>query len=136
MAEPGWELQKAIYSSLSADAGLTTLLGGPAIYDRAPANADFPYVTFSSANIADWSTQTDRGHEHEVRLDIWSRENGRGAALEIAAAIDAALSGAVLVLSGHDLINFTFEQSDIALDEDGDTFHAVLRYRAVTEQGA
>ncbi len=133
MADAGWELQKALFALLAADTPLNILLGGPAIYDRAPPNADFPYLTFAGASATDWSTQTTRGQDHDVIIDVWSRDRGRGEALEIAAAIDTAISAASLTLAGHTLVNLTYQQTDIALDEDGETFHAVLSYRAVTE---
>lgn len=136
MSNPGWALQKALYGALSADVPLTTLLGGAAIYDRAPPDAAFPYLTFSAATGLDWSTQTQMGTEHSLVIDVWSRNRGRGEALDIASAVTAAIAAATLSLSGFTLVNLNHEATDVALDEDGETFHAALRYRAVTETGA
>ena len=38
-----------------------------------------------------------------------------------------------LTLSDHHLVNLRHEFSEARLDPDGDTFHGIVRYRAVTE---
>jgi hypothetical protein len=38
-----------------------------------------------------------------------------------------------LPLSDHDLVNLRHEFAEVRLDPDGDTFHGIVRYRAVTE---
>jgi hypothetical protein len=133
MAHASFELQTALFALLAADGPLTALLGGPAIHDRAPPDAAFPYVTFGPAGGDDFSTQTGAGLEHRVVLDIWSRDNGRGEVLAIAEAIGTAIAGATVALPGHALVDLLHVATDIGLDEDGETFHGVLRYRAVTE---
>lgn len=136
MAHASFELQAAVFGRLTADAALLTLLGGAAVHDRAPADAAFPYVTFGASNLQDWSTQTEDGLTHGIQIDVWSRERGRGEALRIAAAIEASLAGNPLSLASHATVNFALESTDVGLDEDGETYHAVLRYRAVTEPAA
>lgn len=136
MAEAAFELQTAIYARLAADAPLTTLLGGASIHDRAPPDATFPYVTFGPATGDDWSTQIETGLEHRIIIDVWSRDRGRGEPLAIADAIRTAIAGAALTLPGHALVSIDHRSTEIGLDEDGETFHAVLTYRAVTEPAA
>ncbi|HKJ60662.1 MAG TPA: DUF3168 domain-containing protein [Hyphomicrobiales bacterium] len=48
-------------------------------------------------------------------------------------AIRAALDDAELTLDGNRLINLTHQYSDLKRDEDGETWHGVMRFRAVTE---
>lgn len=133
MSHASWEVQKAIFEVLAADATLTELLGGASIYDRAPPDASFPYVTFADASAEDWSTQTSKGQLHIMTLDIWSRGAGRAEPLGIAEAIEAALTTASFSLAGHQLINLHLAQTEIGIDEDGETFHGMLQYRVVTE---
>ncbi len=76
MSSAEFALQKAIFEKLSNDSATLAALGGPRIYDDAPARAEFPFMIFGQSTARDWSTGTDVGYEHEVTLHIWSR--GRG----------------------------------------------------------
>jgi Protein of unknown function (DUF3168) len=133
MASASFALQKAIYSKLSADTALLALLGGPRIYDDVPTRAEFPYVTIGQTIERDWSTATDPGQEHLMTLHVWSRGRGRREADDILAAIGAALHDQTLPMTGFRLINLRHEFSDARRDPDGETFHGLQRYRAVTE---
>jgi hypothetical protein len=133
MASAGWDLQKAVYAALSSDATLTTLLGGTNIHDAASQDAAFPYVIIDQMQIRDWSTGTEPGAEHMLTLHVWSDYAGKREAYEIADAVRAALDGALLSLEDHRLINLRHQYSELKRDEDGQTYHGVLRFRAVTE---
>jgi len=133
MASASWDLQKAVYAALSADGALTTLLGGASIYDAAPQDAAFPYVVIDHMQIRDWSTGTEPGAEHMLMLHVWSRYAGKREAHEVADAVRAALDGAMLGLDDHRLVNLRHQYSELKRDEDGETQHGVLRFRAVTE---
>jgi Protein of unknown function (DUF3168) len=126
-------LQGAIHTVLSTDPALLALLGGPHIHDRTPANAAFPYVTFGPAATYDWSTGTEKGDEHLMQLQVWSKQAGKKQALEIAAAIVAALEQAVPVLDGHRLTLLRFAGLDAAYDTALRGFRATLRFEALTE---
>jgi hypothetical protein len=66
-------------------------------------------------------------------LHVWSRYQGKRESYEIADAIRKVLDDAELALDDHQLINLTHQYSDLKRDSDGETYHAVLRFRAVTE---
>jgi Protein of unknown function (DUF3168) len=133
MAEvASWALQRGIYQALAGSSDLTTLLGGARIYDDAPQGA-FPFITLGQSVIRDWSTGTEDGAEHDLTLHIWSRTGGKKQVHEIIEAIRAALHDQRLILADHHLINLRHEFSEARLDPDGDTFHGIVRYRAVTE---
>ena len=83
MTAPAAELQKAVFEALAADAALTALLGGGKIYDHAPANVTFPYLTFGRTSIFDWSTGTESGTEQLFTLHIWSKAKGKKETLDI-----------------------------------------------------
>ncbi len=133
MASPGWDLQKAVYAALTADTALTTLLGGTHIHDVPPRGAAFPYVVIDQMQVRDWSTGTEAGAEHMLTLHVWSRYAGKQEAYEIADAVRAVLDGVLLDLDDHRLINLRHQYSELKRDEDGETHHGVLRFRAVTE---
>ena len=126
-------LRAAVHDALAADSALTTLLGGPKIYDEPPRAAAFPYVTLGETRIADWSTGSDTGEEHQLTLHAWSRQGGHAQAHQIAGALLQVLDDAPLTLAEHHLVNFRFAVADVRREADGRTYHALVRFRAVTE---
>jgi len=126
-------LQQAIFSTLSGSSGLLALLGGPRIYDDAPQSPPFPYVTIGQSSERDWSTGTETGAEHTVTLHAWSRTAGKKQIAAILAELRASLHDQPLTLDGHRLVNLRHELSELRRDADGDTYHGLVRYRAVTE---
>ncbi|MCB1526209.1 MAG: DUF3168 domain-containing protein [Hyphomicrobiaceae bacterium] len=133
MASAGLELQAAVYQKLRSDAVLVALLGGPKIYDDVPQQTAFPYITFGHSFMRDWSTASDVGHEHVVTLHVWSRAAGKKKVHEIMSTVEDLLHDRPLPLTGFKLVNFRHEYSDARRDNDGQTYHGTLRYRAVTE---
>jgi hypothetical protein len=126
-------LRAAIHDALTNDAALTALLGGPKIYDEPPRAAAFPYVTLGEMRIADFSTGNGAGEEHQLTLHAWSRQGGHREAHLVAGALLTALDDAPLALADHTLINFRFAVADVRREADGRTYHALVRFRAVTE---
>jgi hypothetical protein len=133
MASAGWALQKAIHAALTADMGLVALLGGPSVFDDVPPRSAFPYVTLGQSTERDWSTATEDGAEHLVTLHVWSRKVGRKETREIMEAIRMALHDRPLAADGHRVANIRHEFSEARRDADGETYHGIMRYRAVTE---
>lgn len=126
-------LRAAVHAALCADAALVGLLGGPKVYDEPPRGAAFPYVTLGEARTADFSAGDAPGEEHQLMLHAWSRQGGHSEAHRIAGALLAALDDAPLGLAGHALVNFRFATADVRREADGRTYHALVRFRAVTE---
>jgi hypothetical protein len=133
VAVASWTLQRSIYQALANDSDLTALLGGARIYDDAPQAAPYPFITLGQSVIQDWSTGTEDGSEHSLTLHVWSRAGGKKQVHEIIEAIEAVLHDQPLMLEDHHLINLRHEISEARPDPDGDTFHGIVRYRAVTE---
>ncbi|OYX88318.1 MAG: hypothetical protein B7Y01_00410 [Xanthobacter sp. 17-67-6] len=130
---PALALRQALHERLVADAALTALLGGERIHDVPPRDAAFPFVTLGETVTSDWSTATEGGTEHALTLHAWSRAAGRREAFEIAAAVQQALHDAPLAPHGHRLANLRATTAEVRREGDGRTFHAVIRFRAVTE---
>ena len=68
-----------------------------------------------------------------VTLHVWSRGSGRKEALEIMGAARVVLHDQTLSLSGHRLVNLRHTFSEVRRDTDGETYHGIVRFRAVTE---
>jgi len=126
-------LRAAIHDALVADGALTTLLGGPSVYDEPPRVARFPYVTLGDARIANLSTDDDDVEEHQLTLHAWSRQGGHAEAHMIAGALLQALDDAPLALATHRLVSLRFSVADVRREADGRTYHALVRFRAVTQ---
>lgn len=126
-------LRVAVHDALTGHAGLLSVLGGPKIYDEPPRAAAFPYVTLGEARISDFSSGGERAEEHQLTLHAWSRQGGHREAHLITGALMQALDDAPLMLEGHHLVNFRFAVADVRRESDGRTYHALLRFRAVTE---
>jgi hypothetical protein len=126
-------LRAAIHTALAADGALSALLGGPKVYDEPPRGAAFPYVTLGDARVSDFSSGGEPGEEHQITLHGWSRQGGHREAHLIAGALLQALDDAPLAPAGHHLVNLRFSLADIRREADGRTYHALVRFRAVTE---
>jgi hypothetical protein len=133
MATASLALQEAVVAALSGNAPLVALLSGERIYDAVPARAEFPYVTIAQTSERDWSTGSEDGSEHIITLHVWSRGAGRKEALDIIGAVQTALIDEPPSVAGHRLVNLRHELSEARRDPDGQTYHGLVRFRAVTE---
>ncbi len=133
MTSANLALRAAIHHALVADSGLSTALGGARVYDAPPRDATFPYVTLGEARVTDASSDDGPTQEHLLTLHAWSRQGGHKEAHGIAGALLQALDDAPLAPDGHRLVNLRFAVADIRRENDGRTYHAVVRFRAVTE---
>ena len=129
-----WAVQKSMVVALKSDVALTGLLNGPRVYDHVPQRAAYPFVTMGNSVARDWSmSESERSVEHAVTLHVWSKAKGKKQCFEIMSEVRRILHDAVLSVEGHALVNLRFVFSDARLDPDGETFHGVMRFRAVTE---
>lgn len=129
------ELQKAIFSTVGANAGVKTLIGTPArLFDTVPpSSVEFPYVTLGHETAGDWSTKTFDGQDATFQLDAWSRDKrGKLEAKQILGALHAALHRATFAITGSNLVFCRYEFSEVLRDPDGQTHHGVIRFRVVT----
>lgn len=126
-------LRAAIFDALGSDGALLSVLGGARIYDEVPPSAAFPYVTLGEARVSDYSAGGEPAEEHQLTLHGWSRQGGHREAQLIAGALLQALDDAPLSLDQHRLVNLRFALADVRREPDGRTYHALVRFRAVTE---
>ncbi len=134
MTSPILALRQAILAAAQADPDLAALMGGAArLYDEPPRAAEPVYAVFGDVSAEDASTSSERGHEQDLALVVWSREGSARSGLEAAERLAAILDEAPLVLAGHRLANLRV--TSVAVDRDRDTglARATLRLRAVTE---
>lgn len=130
---PALALQTGLRAALLADAGLVSALGGEQVFDDVPREAPFPYITIGDIDSRDWSTQSSRGHEHTVTLQLWSRYRGRKQVQDLIAEVDRILDGAAPPLNGHRLVNLSTVFWTAQREPDGEVYRGTMRLRAVTE---
>ncbi len=126
-------LQAAIHARLIGDTSVTTLLGGPKVHDRTPPEEAFPYVTFGAAASQDWSTGTERGDDHLIIINVWSRSQGKKQVLDIAGAVIASLETAALAPAGHRVVLLRLMGMDANYDSGLRGYRATVRFEALTE---
>jgi len=129
----GWALQVAIVAHLKADDALKALIGDPPRVHDGPAREKiFPFVSFDETR--ETPLPAAPGHvEHDIRLSVHSRYEGRREAKDIATAIVSALNEAALTPAARRLVSLRAVYVDIFHRADADAHQGVLRFRAVTE---
>ena len=133
MTDASWEFQKAVYGAIAADPAVQGLIGAPArIFDDAPPDAAFPFLTIGEARSVDWPGAAG-GQEHNLRLYAWSRYAGRREVKAMIGAVYDVLHDASLTMQSFRLVNLRFVFADVFRKQDGDTYQGVMRFRAVTE---
>jgi hypothetical protein len=129
-----WALQQAIFATLCASDEIKDVVGDPPrVFDTPPRGTAFPYIVIGDDTESDWSTATEDGSEHAIVIHVWSRADGRKEAKLVADAVRDTLDGAELSVTGQALIDIRYLETSYTRESDGETIHAVLRFRAVLE---
>jgi hypothetical protein len=127
-------LVAAVRAAAMENAGVKALLGDPArIYDDAPPDAVFPYVSLGRVESKPADASGAEAIEHAVTLHVWSRYGGRAEALDVIAALRTVLHNAPLDIESHKLVLLLVTFTDVFRSGDARTTHGVLRLRAITE---
>jgi len=132
MSAASWALQQAIFATLAASDDVRDCIGAR-IFDAVPRGSAFPYIVIGDDRTSDWSTATEPGTLHALTIHIWSRAAGRRETRLAAEAVIAALNGAELTVGGQVLIDLRWLESDSTRENDGETVHAQLKFKALLE---
>ncbi|QBX99843.1 DUF3168 domain-containing protein [Rhodophyticola sp. CCM32] len=104
-------LQAAIYTALTGDAALTTLVDG-AVFDALPPGpVPSIYVSLGPERVRDRSDKLAGGAQHDLSLTVTSDQAGFQTAKEVAARISDVLDGADLALSRGRLTSLLFTRA-------------------------
>jgi len=135
-----WPLQEALYARLAAAPAVTALLGDR-IYDAVPQAEgviapEGLYATLGDETVADWSTKSDRGAVHRIRIAVHAPSPGFADAKRAAGAIsDALLDGSLAPSRGH-VVGVWFLGAETAREEGDDLRRVTLTFRIVVEDTA
>ena len=128
------DLQTLIYERLVADARVHALVGDR-IFDRMPAGADYPCITFGPSDYSPDDMECIDGREETIQLDCWAEDHGRlRPAKEIADAVKKALHQFEADAGDSALITMTVEAVRVMRDRDGITGHGIVTVTANLEE--
>lgn len=134
MASASVEFQQAIVALLKADAAVSAAVG-TRVYDGAPADATYPFITIGESTIIDDGATCINGNEETLTLHIWASDQARvWPCKEIVAAVREALRGAALALTTHACAGIRLEAAQQLRDPDGITAHGVVPVTAWLEE--
>lgn len=131
MTAASWALQRSLFETLVEAPELTSLLGGPHIYDTPHKAGTLPCITLGQTVNLDWSTGAEDGSE--LTLHVWSSADSATEVHEIILTLRAILDDGPLALQDRAAANLSHEFTQVRIDPDGERLHGIVRYRAETE---
>lgn len=126
-----WPLQKALYGRLTSDA--TLMAGITGVFDHAPEQQSFPYVTIGTFTSVPQGAHDRFGARSTVTLHIWSTYHGRAEVSAIGGHLMRLLDHQPLDIDGHDTVVVRHEQTVDVPDPDPDVTHRAVRFSVDTE---
>ncbi len=120
-------LQKALHQRLSST------LNNIAVYDGAPSDAVFPYVTIGEGRALIEGVDQINRHDHQCHVFVFSQHDGISETKEIVEEIHNVLAARSLSVEGHQLILLTITEMRWQSVSDGKTWRGQLTFRALTE---
>jgi hypothetical protein len=92
----------------------------------------YPYLAFGDLVAVDWSTKTTKGMQTAIVLHAYS-QTSKKEVIEILDRVFDLLQSGGLTLEGQELVAMRFDYNEITLENDGVTYHGMIRFRAYTE---
>lgn len=128
------QLMKAHIAALRADATINATCG-QRVFDYLPRNTEYPYIVYHITDSAEWDTTDDDGEEHSVYIHVWDDKEGSKRARQIMQRVKELLHDETsLSLTDHNLVNC--RRVSRAMEREGQLYHGIGLFRAVTEETA
>lgn len=133
---PALALQAALVTRMKANAGLTALVGAR-VYGKIPHSSSltFPFVQIGQKVVVALRLSGDCRH-YVVTFSVEGHSRwvaGEVEAQRIARAIELALDGAPLSVSGFVLSWCSYVTDTVSLGPDGETYIAIVAFEASLE---
>lgn len=123
-------LQAAVFTALSADTALATLVG-TAIYDAVPVGTvPVIYLLLGSESVREASDVSGEGAVHMFTVSVITTNPGFTSAKAAAGAVSDALQDADLTLSRGSLVSLRFERAVAQRIDSASARQIDLRFRA------
>lgn len=131
---PSVDLQTLIYNRLVASGAVHALVADR-IYDNAPPDVVFPYLSFGPSDVVENDAECITGRVETVQIDCWARANGRiRPAKELADTVRAALHLYQGEMAEHALVEMRVTLMRCFMDPDGLTAHGVVQVSCIVEE--
>jgi hypothetical protein len=127
----GEELHRLYYSALKADAGIAAITSR--VFDKVPAGAVFPYISFGPVDAADDGADCIDGLEITQQLDIWSRKDNSLECKNLVELVRKALHERELELTDNAMVETRVFLTRVFRDPDGVTWRGVVQVTAHVE---
>jgi hypothetical protein len=130
---PSWDIQKSLYSALSSNTTLTTLVGS-AIYDEPPANQNYPYITISTPTEVSDNTLRKLCFNNTISFFIYTKSEGLGwyTAYKILDCMNETLNMKMPVLDNFNIV--MCKMDDVLTEKYDDKRILIVRYRIWSER--
>jgi len=139
MSQQAEALAKAVHAVLRDNPAVRFALGGttdapPRLYDAAPEDPVYPYLTYGSLRSEDIGADDTPLASHQMTLHLWSRYMGRAEVLSLLSQTSHALQADALTAAGDiEIRSATAIYSDVLRAPDGRTQHGLLRLSFITQ---
>ncbi len=131
------QIAKAIHFVLAHDSALQDGLGTPPrLYDTAPEDPVFPYLSYGALRREDVSGDATRLCLHQMTLHLWSRYSGRAEVMSLLQRVETVvtdLDALSAQFPSDSLVSATVIYSDILRAPDGRTHHGLLRLSLLSQ---
>ena len=127
MGYHSFDLQSAVYSLLSGDSSLDTLIGDGRIYDSvAPQDSAYPYVVIGMETVSDVGTNTLDGNIYNLNIEVWSQYRGQKQIKEVMERIYNLVNNVSISVSGADSVMSYVSSTTTMTEVDGITRHGIV----------
>lgn len=140
--DASYDLIKAIFTRLKADAAVTALVDQK-VYDQVPQRTEkadslsFPYVSLGPTSMVPDDFDCLDGEEITIQLDVWSLGSGEAHSTvecrKICDAIKRSLHEAEFDLEANALVCINHELTRILVEQDPPIKHGVIQFTATVE---
>ena len=130
------ELQRAVFLRLRQDAPLALIMGAAEarVFDYVPENTPYPYIQYQLVQSVEDGTSSTDGFVCVYQAHVWSQYEGTKEAHAIMERVYNLLHQQYdFDLQMYRMINQRYEFSELLRDPDGQTYHGVMRFRAVLD---
>ena len=134
------DLARAVHVVLRDNLDIQYALGGtngepPRLYDAAPEDPVYPYLTYGAMRSEDIGADETPLSSHQMTLHLWSRYTGRAEVLSLLSRVAAALDATALTGVGPLSVRSSNPiYSDVLRAADGRTHHGLLRMSMTTQE--
>lgn len=126
---PGYTLQQKVYSTLNGDNDLADKVTG--VFDTAPDEQPYPYITIGVGDIIDFSTNMSDGFAGFQQVDIWSQGMSNMTIKEIMERVYDLMNDIDMGLTDFPTVSFRCTLSNIITESDNRTKHGVMRFEFI-----